>query len=259
MSTAPKFHLLSVVENRLLSPNMRRLTLAGEVLQQWPNNSDGGYFKLCFSADGQALQQLPEDGIRPLMRTYTIRRLRPQQQQLDVDVMLHGDQQHSGPASRWAAQAEVGSHIMIAGPGPAKSPAAASGYLLAGDMTALPAISAHLENLPDDAQGHAVIAVPETADQLTLRHPAGINLHWLHHQKDLLAKIQSLELAQDLAVWVACEFDQMRAIRQFVRQQLQLPRQQTYLSSYWKQGRSEDEHKVIKQQDLASSETEITA
>jgi NADPH-dependent ferric siderophore reductase len=119
-------------------------------------------------------------------------------------------------------------------------------------MTALPAISAHLENLPTDARGDAVIAVPNSGDQLALQRPSGVNIHWLTGpQPDLLAKVKTLTLPADLAVWVACEFDQMRAMRQFVRQQLQLPKQQTYLSSYWKAGRSEDEHKVLKQKDQA--------
>jgi NADPH-dependent ferric siderophore reductase len=247
-----RFQPLIVLANQSLSPSMRRLTLRGDVLANWPDNSDGGYFKLCFEHDGQPLQRQPDEGQRPLMRTYTIRHLDTAQQQLQVDVMLHGDQDHSGPASRWAAKAQPGSQIMIAGPGPAKSPALAQYYLLVGDMTALPAISAHLENLPTDARGDAVIAVPNSGDQLALQRPSGVNIHWLTGpQPDLLAKVKTLTLPADLAVWVACEFDQMRAMRQFVRQQLQLPKQQTYLSSYWKAGRSEDEHKVLKQKDQA--------
>jgi NADPH-dependent ferric siderophore reductase len=46
-------------------------------------------------------------------RNYTVRRHRPEAGEIDVDVVLH-DQ--PGPASRWAAEAPLGSDVGYAGP-----------------------------------------------------------------------------------------------------------------------------------------------
>ena len=51
------------------------------------------------------------------------------------------------------------------------------------------------------------------------------------------------------AVWAACEFSEMRALRKLFNQDMGIAREQVYISSYWKRGRSEEQHKVDKRQD----------
>ncbi|MDO6804479.1 SIP domain-containing protein, partial [Wenyingzhuangia sp. 1_MG-2023] len=68
----------------------------------------------------------------------------------------------------------------------------------------------------------------------------------------LLQRVVAAEwLSGRVAVWVACEFHKMKALRRYFRQQRQTGRKETYISSYWKLGRSEDEHKVDKRADQA--------
>ena len=52
------------------------------------------------------------------------------------------------------------------------------------------------------------------------------------------------------AVWVACEFSQMRKIRSWLKDEKEVPHSQVYISSYWREGRSEDQHKIDKRQDV---------
>ncbi len=51
-------------------------------------------------------------------------------------------------------------------------------------------------------------------------------------------------------MWCACEFDDMRALRDYFRNQRNVEHDRIYISSYWKNGVSEDGHKVLKRQYL---------
>jgi NADPH-dependent ferric siderophore reductase len=94
-----------------------------------------------------------------------------------VDFVLHGD----GPASSWAAQAEVGQKIVIGGPrGSMIIPDAFDWYLLAGDETALPAIGRRLEELPAAARAVAVIEVASKEEEQLLRTNAQAEIIWVH-------------------------------------------------------------------------------
>ena len=93
---------------------------------------------------------MPDD-VRPPIRTFTIRELRPAELELDVDFVLHGD---TGPASTWAGRASpaTGSRSSGRTRGTRRSSATSTiqaaadtdWTLLAGDETALPAITAIL-------------------------------------------------------------------------------------------------------------------
>lgn len=130
---------------------------------------------------------LPEEE-RGHMRTYTVREVRGEGAgtRLVVDFVLHLAEGASGPASRWAAAARAGDRVVLLGPrrgaafgGIEFAPGEARQLLLVGDETAVPAISAILEQLPADARGAAVLEVPASGDVLDLRHPAGVEVHWL--------------------------------------------------------------------------------
>ncbi|MDT0499827.1 siderophore-interacting protein [Halomonas sp. PAR7] len=231
-----------------LTRNMLRITLGGESLREFPRNQQSAYIKLMFPRGKDE---------RPLMRTYTIRHQRPEE--IDVDFAMHAQQ---GPASAWASSAQPGDRILVAGPGGRKLISQeGDGYLLAGDMTALPALSVNLEELPEDAYGYAVIEVRHESDIQPLRHPENIELHWVISPKPdprgltLLEKLQSLpRLPGTPSVWAACEFSSMRAIRHFIRQRYDIPKSQFYVSSYWKIGQTEDGHKQTKQHDIKKNQ-----
>ena len=192
------------------------------------------------------------DGARPVMRTYTIRHFDPEQKRLSVDFVMHEHDGVQGIASRWAANAVKGDRIMIAGPGSIKPMnTSADWFFLAGDMTALPAISCNLERLPAHAQGYVVIEIAEHADRQELVKPEGMQIEWIvKSEQSLPEKVESmLWLAGTPEVWAACEFSTMRQLRQYFKVDRQLERDNLYISSYWKINRSEEEHKVDKRKD----------
>lgn len=131
---------------------------------------------------------LPDEERNP-MRTYTVRDVRPEAREIDVDFVLHGTQ---GPASAWALRAGVGDELVILGPdersetgGRGRSggiewdPGTARSVLLAGDETAVPAICAVLETLTEEFSGHVFLEVPSTEDILPVATPASVQLNWL--------------------------------------------------------------------------------
>src|SRR4028118_1371172 len=93
-----------------LHPRLRRLTFAAEEFAT-------------FAAEGpdECFGWLLPTGDRPHLRWYTVRPPRPARAEIDVDVVLHGDE---GPASRFAAEADVGATAGFRSSGAAYAPPA---------------------------------------------------------------------------------------------------------------------------------------
>ena len=180
-----------------LSPSLCRFVFADDDVRQMRTLAADQRVKLLFP-DAQGHEPaLPKDGdwqaarrqAQHPMRTYTIRALRADAGELDIDFVLHGD---SGPASAWAEQAEPGDRLQIVAPhrhaqgDPGgyewRPPQGVRQLLLIGDETALPAIAGILESLAELAAPPATqvfLEVPEPGDCVDLRHAPGTELHWL--------------------------------------------------------------------------------
>ncbi|WBB77805.1 siderophore-interacting protein [Micromonospora sp. WMMD882] len=198
LSVAPwRVFTVEVRALRRLSPSFLRVTFTGPDLDRFADNGYDQRIKLALPLGGSAVAELPdgpdwyqrwralpEDSRNPI-RTYTVRAVRPYAQEVDVDLVLHGD---GGPATRWARRARPGDRLAIVGPdagyhgvhgGVEFQPPPAGTLLLAGDETAAPAICAILERLPADAHGQAMIEVPDPADALPVAAPPGVTVTWL--------------------------------------------------------------------------------
>lgn len=245
MTNRPEPRTLEVLRSDRLTPSMHRLSIGGPGLTGFPEGQAGGYIKL----------MLPGEGERPMVRTYTIRRQTPDA--LVVDFALHGGDA-AGPATRFALSARPGNTVLVGGPGPAKPLAPERDfYLMAGDMTALPAIAVNLEALDRAAKGYVAIEIQSEGDRQPIDAPPGLTVEWIVNPRpglapDLLANaLRAVERPQkgSIAAWAACEFSSMRALRGFFRENLCLGRDDLYISSYWKHGLEETSHKVLKRED----------
>ncbi|NBF05875.1 SIP domain-containing protein [Pseudomonas sp. Fl5BN2] len=184
-----------------LSPSMVRLVFGGEDIAQARTLAPDQRIKLLFPGADGTPPQLPVEGDwhaarrklptqqQPPMRTYTIRALRMQPAELDVDFVLHGV---NGPASSWATHAQPGDRLQIVVPNKAFSgdpggyewlpPAGIRKVLLIGDETALPAIAGILEDLqeyPDHPDVQVFIEVPHESDCIDLRCHPQTRVNWL--------------------------------------------------------------------------------
>jgi iron complex transport system ATP-binding protein len=199
-----------------LSPNFRRITFGGYSLRDFGVHGDTMDLRIklmipSLAEDGTPLPlpvfEMSQTGwyrewlamdpaVRGSMRTYTVRRSRLDSvyPEIDVDFVMHFDDYgNGGPAANWALNAKPGDAITIIGPnnraahcvtaevysGIEWRPGMAQRVLLAGDETAIPAISAILENLPSYMTGHAFLEVPEAGDFLDLKTDADVGITWL--------------------------------------------------------------------------------
>ncbi|MEM9454526.1 MAG: siderophore-interacting protein [Myxococcota bacterium] len=246
---------LTVVSMRAWTPNMVEVVVGGDELSGFPTDAESGYVKLLLPREGA--DDTPFDLRRAVKRSYTVRAFDPAKNEL---TLLFAKHDPCGPATRWMKGAQVGDLVRITGPGYVKGlEPTADWFLLAGDLTALPAIAVLLERLPADANGHVLLEVPGDADAVALRRPAGMEIHWLasrdNGRSPLPDAVQALDWpAGRVGVWVACEYTAMKSLREYLVSVRGVTRQQMYISSYWKRGNSDEEHKVFKKAEAARVE-----
>ena len=238
---------VEVVRVQTLSPAMRRVTLKGASLADFPAHLPASYIKLIFPEPGQTEPVAPTaDGPRPTnLRTYTPLRFDAAALEMDVDFVLHGE----GPASTWAAQAAAGQKLLLMGPGPGyKLDLAAPGHILIGDDSALPAFETILAGLPPQANVNVLIEVVNAEEERPLPGPANTTVRWLHRGPDNSTTGQTTEAAMrarpdwlmqqgpTARIYLACEAMAMRRIRALLLDELGVPRQQLVARGYWKLG-----------------------
>jgi NADPH-dependent ferric siderophore reductase len=238
--------LLEVRRVERLTPSMVRVTFGGEQLDGFSYAAPDDHVKVFFPEPGAELPVMPtlgEEGLEPpspgaplpIFRDYTIRYLRPERRELDIDFALHGH----GPGASWAEQAKPGQRLGILGPrGSTMVPLTFDWYLLGADETALPALGAWLEQLPADATVLAYVEVADAAEHQPLPDRPNTTVHWLHRAagESLERAIPGAELpAGDGYVWVAGEAGGLKAIRRHLRG-LGLNRDWLEIDGYWKRG-----------------------
>jgi NADPH-dependent ferric siderophore reductase len=237
-----------------ITPNMIRITCAASWIRTLEPGIEGAHFKLFLPQKDQAMdafvQQL-QDGPRPDVRTYTIRHIRPESGEMDVDFVDHGD---SGPASAWARRCNVGDAAGFAGPGPVKLQTFyADFYVVAADMSALPVAAATLEAMPRGAKGVAYLETTSDADRQNINVPDGIEMHWFINPLPHQPATQSIERIVALPTFdgsvqtcIAGESSMIKALREEIINRRGVSKADAYISGYWKIGLGEDEHQKAK-------------
>lgn len=229
-----------------LTPHLRRLTFPGPDLTRFASGDDL-HVRLYFPPPGCAEPDWPRPGPdgrtlwpvdekRPEPRYYTLRRIDPLTGEVDIDFVMHAD---AGPGADFAARADVGARLGMAGPiGRTVTPAAWT--LLAGDETALPAITRILEMLPRDAHGRALIEVAGPDEEIPLAGPPGLAVTWLHrgmapagYPDRLRPALTEIALPENAFVWIGCEFALAKAMRRHFEKTLGLPRERSLIVGYW--------------------------
>ncbi|AXB42808.1 siderophore-interacting protein [Amycolatopsis albispora] len=226
-----------------------RVTLGGPGTAGFEAHSPDEHVKLIFPEPDGTLR-LPEpngDMLRwprplPTSREYTVRRYDPVTGELDLDVALHD----GGLGADWARAARPGDLVHVAGPpGGLIVPHNYDRYLLAGDLTALPAIARWLEELPRTAAGWAFVEVADESEQIELHPPEDVEVHWLHRgdaepgTSDLLEKaVRAVPIPEGerIYVWLAGEAGVLKPLRRWVRDELRLDRGDHDITGYWKRG-----------------------
>ena len=145
--------------------------------------------------DWYAAYRALSDDERPAMRTYTIRAVRRDPVEVDIEFVLHGD---SGPATRWATTAQPGDSLSISAPvlggdlvGFEWKPSPhIDDIVLVADETGLPAAIGIIEELdarPVKPRVRAVFETPLAADRQTL--PGWVEALWTSRENGHVARV----------------------------------------------------------------------
>ncbi|GAA3029624.1 siderophore-interacting protein [Actinokineospora globicatena] len=247
----------TVVRTAMVGSGLLRVTLGGVGTAGFEAHAPDEHVKVLFP-DPDGTLRLPEpngDVLRwpkPSLtsREYTVRRYDPATGELDLDIALH----EGGLGSDWARAVEPGAVVHVAGPpGGLIVPHRYDRYLLAGDLTALPAIARWLEELPRTARGWAFIEVADTSEHIDLRNPGGVEVRWLHRDGaepggpgplDRAVREVRVPDGERVYVWIAGEAGSIKPLRRWVRDELGLDRTAHDITGYWKRGVADfdDEH-----------------
>jgi len=248
----PTFRRVAVAGVTTLTSRLVRVTVGGPELDGLVIEQPAASVRLLLPPAGTTELVMPTwngnefllpDGSRPPIRTLTPLRLDPAIQELDLEIVVH----EGGAASAWAQAAQPGDKAAISGPGRGYPiDAEATGFLLGGDESAIPAISQLLEVLPDDKPVHVVVEVADPAARLELpKHPTA-TVEWLDLPSGappgdtLVAAVTGADLAPGTRVWSAGEAAAMQRIRRHLLDERNLPRSETWIRGYWKTGRAGD-------------------
>ena len=140
------------------------------------------------------------DGDRALRRRYTIRRSDPGEGIAEFEIEIHDGR---GPATRWAAKAELGAHLEAIGPrgGISLRPTATS-HLFVVDDSAMPAAFVLLEALPAGTPATALLVTSHGAESRPAPTDApATSLVWLV-QAEMLEMLSDLRLAAGTAAYL---------------------------------------------------------
>jgi len=212
---------LDVVATRRLSPSLVRIDLRGAV------PSAG-------SPDEACVLQFPDAAGEPIAengRWYTVRRI--DEAGLTVDIVLHP----GGVGGEWAAVAKVGDRLRRThGNSWFRRPEGAGWQVLAGDVTALPAIGRIVDESAARVRTIVHVEVPDPADAQEL---PGAEVTW-HHTPDLARASRLGEIVAGITfpegpgyVYVAGEASATRTARTHLRS-LGLPRGSYGVVGYWR-------------------------
>jgi NADPH-dependent ferric siderophore reductase len=217
-------HRATVVAACDLTPRMRRVTVRAETM------------KAVTIRPAQDVELLLRDETgRRVKRRYTIRRDRPDIGELDLDVLLHGD----GPGARWGATAAPGDAVEFQGPRGKLELRHAPEHVLVGDESALPAIAAICEALPDDEHARAVVEVRDASDELPIR----ADTTWVHRAgappggaELLAAALDQVEIPAESHAYLMGETRAMVALRA-VLEKRGVAHDAIFVKGYWNVGR----------------------
>jgi NADPH-dependent ferric siderophore reductase len=250
----------TVLRTEQLSAGMVRIVLGGPELSGFAMNEyTDAYIKLVFLRPGVDYPRpLDLAAVRkdfaptdwPQQRTYTVRAWEPTAQELTVDFVVHGDEGLAGP---WARGAKPGDEMFILGPGGGYAPDPnADWHLLIGDESALPAIAATLERLPDAAVGQVLIEVDGPDQEQQLKHPGGVQVQWVQHGprplgEALVEAVAALTFpAGTVQAFVHGEAGVVKALRRLLKVDRGITMSQLSISGYWRLGADDEAWRAVK-------------
>ncbi|MEV6123541.1 siderophore-interacting protein [Streptomyces sp. NPDC052077] len=248
-------HRAVVSRVRRVSPAMARVTLHGEGLAGFVSTGIGDEYVRLFlphgpdrrdvslpEATGDGGWRNPEGRPTAPMRTYTVRAVRAEAGEIDVDFVLHDH----GVASGWAAAARPGDVLGLTSPtGLYDPPADLAWQVLVTDLTGLPAAARIVEQTPAGVRTRAVVEVPDPSCAQPLPDRPHLRTTWVYggngHGPSRLAELVAAAVPPGTDptggyVWAAGQTTACRGVRRHLRRDLGLPAERFKVVGYWMPG-----------------------
>ncbi len=213
------------------------------------------------------LQQVRADHpaeVQPARRRYTVRSWDSRTRELTLDFVVHGTDGVAGP---WAAQVQVGDPLVFEGPGSGYRPnPEADWHLMLGDESALPAIAASLEAVPDGVLAVVRLVCDGPDHELPLTTSGALDLQWLHRSGgpedvDLLVEsVRALAFPRGrVHAFVHGEADEVRAIRKHLLAERGLGRGDMSCSPYWRRTMTDEAWRQVKRDFVEQMEADVAS
>jgi NADPH-dependent ferric siderophore reductase len=180
----------------------------------------------------------PDDGLMPLLRTYSV--WNHDDDWIDLYCLVHGD----GPGSIWAAHATAGQSVLVTKPKGDFVTRPGGYHLFVGDETASAAFGPMIRHLPDDLPVYTVVEIGDDADRLPLTRDAT----WVHRTSGpasaadnggvLVAAVSRLTLPDQPGVgYLAGEARTIQAVRSLLIHGRGWTRRSIHTKPFWTPGK----------------------
>ncbi len=241
------------------TPHLRRISLTHPSLKDVGELNPGAHVKIIVPHEKGKEAIIPDyvnssndrrnDRNQSVKRTYTIRKLDMVSGIMDIEFVLHGD---NGPASAWATNVSINDYLGLGIKQSRKIINWSDWYMFVGDESAIPAIAAILESLPEGTPGSAFIVVNSSLGIFQINTKSSVKIYWLSREEEpsvnyrqLLKGLEDLEVPDALHysryAFIAGEHDMVNTVKKHVSQQLGFEREELHATIYWTRGLTEDQ------------------
>jgi NADPH-dependent ferric siderophore reductase len=242
------------------TPNYARVVLGGDGLGGFePSAATDSYVNVAIPPAGvgyqapfdlEELKALPREQ-RPFRRRYTVRRWDPAASELTLEIVVHGD---VGAGGGWVNGAQPGDALVFTGPAGGYRPDPdADWHLLVGDESALPAIAASLEAVPDGAPAVVRVVCDGSDHEIGLDSPGALDLTWLHRTGESSDAALLPNAIADLTfppgavhAFVHGEAGETRAVRKHLLAERGTDPSRLSCSPYWRRGFDDEAWRQVK-------------
>lgn len=249
---AEPIYRAEVIAVRPLTPSMVRVTFGGPSLQSFLTTGIGDEYLRVFFPHGPDRRVVslpfgtanggwdwPAGAVKAPLRTYTVRAVRRDPTEVDLDFVVH----NGGIAATWARDVAPGDVVGLNAPQGMYAPRDDLDWqFLVADQSALPALGRLLESTPRHVRTKVVVEVPDVEHQQPLPTGPHIEVTWIHggngHGPSRLDEVVRSAPAPDGDagsgyIWVAGESACLRAVRKHLRQERGLSPDRYKVVGYW--------------------------
>lgn len=225
-----------LVSREWLTRGYVRVRLEGDQLKGFHAPGADDHVRLFFAPADGPLPATPEEWRELPSREYTPLNADPVAGWVEFDLVVHGD----GPGSAWAATAPPGSRVAVAGP---RRSNAITGdpdaWFLAGDETAIPAITRFLRSRRPGTPARVIVEVAPENELVPLPSDAGTHVTVLVRGADSLADTLAALGESDrpqgsVLGFVAAESAVVPIARTLLLEHWALPPEAVITKGYWR-------------------------